>query len=68
MKNNSQDVIIDFKHSQAAHCENGATSNLLNHYGINISEPMDFGLGAGIFFSYFPFYKLNGLPVVSFRP
>lgn len=68
MRKNSQDIIIDFKHSQAAHCENGVTSNLLNHYGINISEPMVFGLGAGIFFSYIPFIKLNGLPVVSFRP
>lgn len=61
-------INIDFKHYQAAHCENGVTSNLLKHYGIELSEPMVFGLGSGIFFSYMPFYKLNGLPVVSFRP
>ena len=59
---------VDFKHYQAAHCENGVTSNLLKHYGINLSEPMVFGLGSGPFFSYMPFYKLNGLPVISFRP
>lgn len=59
---------VDFRHYQAAHCENGVTSNLLKHHGINFSEPMVFGLGSGPFFSYIPFYKLNGLPVVSFRP
>lgn len=59
---------IDFSHHQAAHCENGVTSNLLNHYGIPLSEPMVFGIGSGLFFSYMPFMKLNDLPVVSFRP
>jgi hypothetical protein len=61
-------IIIDFQHRQAAHCENGAASNLLNHQQINLSEPMVFGIGSGLFFSYMPFLKLNGLPVVSFRP
>jgi len=59
---------IDFLHHQAAHCENGATANLLRYYGISLSEPMIFGIGSGLFFSYLPFMKLNGLPVVSFRP
>jgi len=59
---------IDFKHKQAAHCENGVSSNLLNHYNISLSEPMVFGIGSGLFFSYMPFLKLNGLPVISFRP
>ncbi len=64
----SKDISIEFKHHQAAHCENGVTSNLLQHYGVDLSEAMVFGLGSGIFFSYMPFYKLNGLPVISFRP
>lgn len=59
---------IDFKHYQSAHCENGVTSNLLKHHGLNLSEAMVFGIGSGLFFSYMPFIKLNGLPVVSFRP
>jgi len=59
---------IDFNHQQAAHCENGVTSNLLRHYHIKLSEPMVFGIGSGLFFSYMPFMKLNDLPVVSFRP
>ncbi len=68
MNENNKDIRIDFQHHQAAHCENGATSNLLKFNGIDLSEPMVFGLGSGIFFSYMPFYKLNGLPVISFRP
>jgi len=59
---------IDFSHHQAAHCENGVTSNLLKHYNIHLSEPMVFGIGSGLFFSYMPFMKLNDLPVISFRP
>ena len=52
----------------SAHCENGVTSNLLNFYGIKLSEPMIFGIGSGLFFSYMPFIKMNGIPVTSFRP
>ena len=63
-----KDIKINFQHHQAAHCENGVTSNLLKFNGINFSEPMVFGLGSGLFFSYMPFIKLNGLPVISFRP
>jgi hypothetical protein len=59
---------IDFEHRMSAHCENGVISNLLRFYGIDLSEPMVFGIGSGIYFSYLPFYKLNGLPVTSFRP
>jgi hypothetical protein len=66
MKNN--EISIDFPHRQAAHCENGVTSNLLKYHGISLSEPMIFGIGSGLFFSYMPFMKVNNLPVVSFRP
>jgi hypothetical protein len=41
---------------------------MLRHYGVKISEPMALGIGAGVFFSYMPFIKLHGMPVVSFRP
>ena len=58
---------LKFQHKQAAHCENGVTSNLLRFYGVDLSEPMVFGLGSGFFFSHMPFYKLNDLPVTSFR-
>lgn len=60
-------MIIDFKHKMAAHCENGSTVNLLQHQGIEMSEPMVFGIGSGCFFSYMPFIRINGMPVISFR-
>lgn len=37
----------------AAHCETGALTSSLNHAGLDISEPMVFGIGSGIFFGYF---------------
>lgn len=58
---------IPFIHKQSAHCENGVVSNLMRFHGLEFDEPMVFGLGAGIFFSYFPFIKLNGIPVTSYR-
>ncbi len=58
---------IPFTHRQSAHCETGTTSNLLNHYGVPVSEAMVFGIGAGLFFGYLPFIKLNNLPLTTFR-
>jgi hypothetical protein len=61
-------MTTDFKHHQAAHCENGVASNLLKHNGLTISEPMVFGIGSGLFFVYLPFIKVNHAPAVSYRP
>ena len=58
----------NFQHTQAAHCENGAIVNLLQSKGFEISEPMAFGLGSGIFFVYLPFIKVNHAPAISYRP
>ena len=41
------------KHKMAAHCESGATTALLNQAGVDVSEPMVFGVAGGIFFGYF---------------
>jgi hypothetical protein len=57
----------DYKHYQHAHCESGVTANLLRHKGIDISEPMAFGIGAGIFFGHLPFVKVSGTPGTTFR-
>jgi hypothetical protein len=56
-----------FIHRQGAHCESGATSSLLSHYGLNVSEPLVFGIGAGIFFGYFPIIKVYGSPFITYR-
>lgn len=58
----------NFKHHQSAHCENGVASNLLKHNGLQISEPMVFGIGSGLFFVYLPFIKVNHAPAISYRP
>lgn len=59
---------IDFEHRQSAHCENGVVSNLMNYNGVQFSEPMVFGIGAGLFFTYLPFLKVNFAPGFSYRP
>ena len=58
----------NFTHHQSAHCENGVASNLLKHQGIEISEPMVFGIGSGLFYFYFPLLKINHAPAISYRP
>ena len=59
---------IEFQHKQSAHCENGVISNLMNHQGVKVSEPLVFGIGAGLFFVYLPFLKVNFAPGFSYRP
>jgi hypothetical protein len=59
---------IDFTHRQAAHCESGVTTSLLKHNLIDqITEPLAFGIGAGLFFAYIPFVKVNNGPAIAFR-
>ena len=59
---------IDFEHLQAAHCENGVTTNLLKSAGATkLTEPLSFGIGSGIFFVYIPFLKINKGPAIAFR-
>jgi len=58
---------IAFNHRQSAHCESGVTANLISHYGHKVSEAMAFGIGAGLFFGYIPFIRLNHLPLTTFR-
>lgn len=59
---------IDFNHHQSAHCENGVASNIFKFKGIDISEPMIFGIGSGLFYVYIPFLKVNQAPAISYRP
>jgi hypothetical protein len=53
----------------AAHCESGTVTALLNHHGMNVSEPMVFGIAGAIFFAYmkpptmdFPMFVTRTLP------
>lgn len=42
----------DFTHKMGAHCESGTLTSLLNHAGLDITEPLVFGISNGIFFGY----------------
>jgi hypothetical protein len=59
---------LEFEHTQSAHCETGVTTNLLRHIGVTkMTEPLAFGIGAGLFFVYIPFLKINNGPAIAFR-
>ena len=61
-------VAIPYQHRIASHCESGSVRNLLNHAGIDISEPMVFGIGSGAAFFYLFFAKgPSGLPMLGLR-
>lgn len=47
----------------AAHCESGTVSALLSHAGLDISEPMVFGISGAVFFGYF---RTRMLPFPTF--
>lgn len=63
-------MIPTFPNQRRLHCETGVLVNLLEYYGYNISEPMAFGIGGGMYFLYFPWMKLMGfvLPVMRSKP
>ena len=56
-----------FEHTHSAHCESGVISSMLRHYGLNLSEPMVFGLSNALTFAYLPFVKIGGMPLVAYR-
>ena len=45
-------MVADFRHNPGNHCGSTALRNLLGHHGIELSEEMAFGLGAGACFYY----------------
>ncbi len=58
---------INFDHRQTAHCESGAMSALLRHNGLDISEPMVFGIANALTFAYIPLAKISGMPMIAYR-
>ncbi len=57
-----------FEHRNYAHCETGTIVSLLRHHGLDISEPMVFGLASGLMFAFLPFVTMMGrMPVVAYR-
>ncbi|MEI7499414.1 MAG: BtrH N-terminal domain-containing protein [Bacteroidota bacterium] len=60
-------IIQNFNHKMAAHCESGSITSLLNHGGLNITEPLVFGIASGIFFGYFHKMKSFAFPTFIVR-
>jgi hypothetical protein len=58
---------VPFKHKMGAHCESGAVTSLLNNAGLEITEPMVFGISSGIFFAYFHKMKSFTFPTFIVR-
>jgi len=59
-------IIKDFKPFKGQHCETTATGSLLNQLGINLSEPMLFGLGEGLGFIFWNM-KIMDFPFIGGR-
>lgn len=62
-----RDVEVEFEHRQSAHCESGVIASLLRHHGVPLSEPMAFGIAAGLGYAYLPFLTFGGLPLFAYR-
>ncbi|PAS97804.1 MAG: hypothetical protein CGU28_03420 [Candidatus Dactylopiibacterium carminicum] len=58
---------MNYQHQHAARCESGTIANLLRHHGAAVSEPLAFGIAAGLSFAYLPFVRINGLPLIAYR-
>ncbi|MEJ2060455.1 MAG: BtrH N-terminal domain-containing protein [Gammaproteobacteria bacterium] len=59
--------IEGYQHRHAGHCESGVMSALLSHHGLAMSEPMAFGLSSALVFAHFPFIRMGGIPLTSYR-
>jgi hypothetical protein len=60
-------IIQNYNHKMAAHCESGTITSLLRHGGLNITEPLVFGIASGIFFGYFHKMKSFAFPTFIVR-
>jgi len=61
-------TIDDYRHRVASHCETGTLRNLISHAGMEMSEPMVFGIGSGPMFIYLFFAKgPSTFPLIGLR-
>lgn len=60
-------MIENYPNQRRMHCETGVMVNLLQYYGYDISEPMVFGIGGGMYFLYFPWMKVQDFVLVVLR-
>ena len=55
------------EHRQYAHCESGVVTALLRSHGLDLSEPMVFGITGGLTFAYIPFIRITNMPLIGYR-
>lgn len=60
-------MIENYPNDRRHHCESGILVNMLRYYGFNISEPMAFGIGGGIYVLYFPLLRLKDSTLLVLR-
>jgi hypothetical protein len=60
-------IIPNYQHQMSAHCESGTITALLNYGGMQITEPLVFGISSGIFFGYFHKMKSFAFPTFIVR-
>lgn len=60
-------MITNFPNNRRIHCETGSFVNTMKYYGIDITEEMVFGIGSGMYLLFFPWLKLDGLPLLILR-
>jgi len=58
--------IKNFKHFKGQHCETTTTGSLLKHIGIELSEPMLFGIGQGLGYIFWNM-KIMDFPFIGGR-
>ena len=63
-------MLENFPNQRREHCETGSLQNLMQYYGIELSEDLAFGIGGGLYFLYCPFIKLGKypFPILRTRP
>jgi hypothetical protein len=59
--------MMPLEHRQYAHCESGVVTALLRGQGLDLSEPMVFGITGGLTFAYIPLIKITNMPLISYR-
>ena len=60
-------MIENYPNERRMHCETGVLVNMLEYHGLNISEPMAFGIGSGLYFMYFPWMKVEDFVLLVLR-
>lgn len=60
-------MIKGYPNIRRRHCETGAFVSMMDFLGYDISEPMAFGIGSGLYFLYTPFLKMQNTIYPIFR-